>query len=85
LFAIVGSVALPMYFYQRFKKNKEIIIKSRKYPPQVIENIDDDSPIDLDSVSEHTALFENPKKKRLYEMRKKEMEKMVKLERELDL
>jgi hypothetical protein len=29
LFAIVGSVALPAYFYQRFKKNKEIIIKNR--------------------------------------------------------
>lgn len=51
LFAIIGSVTLPFIFYQRFKKNKEIIIKSRKYSPEVIENLSDDSPIDIDSVS----------------------------------
>lgn len=33
LFAIFGSFALPYIFYQKFKVNKEIIVKSRKYPP----------------------------------------------------
>lgn len=39
LFGIFGSVLLPYIFYEKFKKNKEIIIKSRKYPPEVIENL----------------------------------------------
>ena len=52
LFGIFGSIVLPIIFYHKFKKNKEIIINSRKYPPEVIENLNEDSPIDIDSVSE---------------------------------
>jgi len=33
LFGIFGSFLLPVLFYNKFKKNKEIIIKSRKYSP----------------------------------------------------
>lgn len=48
LFGIFGSILLPMIFYQKFKKNKEIIVKSRPYPPEVIENMTIDSDIDID-------------------------------------
>lgn len=48
LFAMFGSVLLPYFFFQKLKKHKEMIVESRKYPPEVIENISDDSPIDID-------------------------------------
>lgn len=36
LFGIFGSFLLPVIFYNKFKKNKEIIVKSRKYTPEQI-------------------------------------------------
>lgn len=43
LFGIFGSIALPFIFYERFKKNKEVIVKSRNVSPDVIENLTEDS------------------------------------------
>lgn len=65
LFGIFGSFLLPIIFYNKFKKNKEIIVKSRKYTPEQIENINDpDCQIDLDEISEHTIHYDNPKRRK---------------------
>ena len=85
LFAMFGSIALPYIFYEKFKKNKEIIIQSRKYPPEVIENISDDSPIDIDEVSEQSIMYDNPKRRAKFEEKMETARKITALKRELDL
>ena len=50
-FAAIGSLLLPFIIYERFRENRSQIVKSRKISPEVIENLDEDSPISLDSVS----------------------------------
>lgn len=67
LFAMIGSIALPFIFYHKFKANKETIIKSRKYSPEVIENLSDDSAIDIDSVSEQSIHYDNPVRRMEFE------------------
>ena len=59
-FAIFGSLMIPLYVFQKFKKNREEIINSRIAPPEVIKRLDEDSPIDLDDVSYHTIHYYNP-------------------------
>ncbi len=42
-FAMLGSMFLPWYFYQKFKENKKIIINSRKVDPKIISKLDEES------------------------------------------
>ena len=70
LFAILGSAMIPIYFYFRFQKNRETIVKNRNISPEVIQNLDEDSPIDLDSVSHQTIMYENPDRIKKNEERK---------------
>ena len=36
LFALLGSAIIPTYFYLRFQKNRETIVKNRRISPEVI-------------------------------------------------
>lgn len=85
LFALIGSVALPYIFYHKFKINKEIIVKSRKYSPEVIENISDDSHIDIDTVSEQSIHYDNPARRHEFQKKLLEAEKISALKRDLDM
>ena len=70
LFALLGSAMIPTYFYFKFQKNRETIVKNRKISPEVIQNLDEDSPIDLDAVSQQTIMYENPDRIKKNEERK---------------
>jgi hypothetical protein len=59
-FGIFGSLMIPLYIYNKFKKNREAIVNSRIASPEVIKRLDEDSPIDLDDVSYHTIHYYNP-------------------------
>ena len=51
VFGIMGFIFLPYYFGSKIKKNQAKIVESRGVDPKVIENLDEDSPINIDSVS----------------------------------
>ena len=82
-FAIFGSLMIPMYVFNKFKKNREAIINSRIAPPQVISKLDEDSPIDLDDVSYHTIHYYNPDRAKEAEAKRKRIQAREKLERQL--
>jgi hypothetical protein len=50
-FAVLGFVMLPIYFGSKIKESQKKIVESRGVDPRVIENLDEDSPISIDSVS----------------------------------
>lgn len=50
-FGILGFVLLPTYFGKKIMENQKKIVESRGVDPKVIENLDEDSPISIDSVS----------------------------------
>lgn len=81
LFAIFGSFALPYFFYEKFKTSRETIVKSRKYSPEVIENISDDSPIDIDEVSEQSIHYDNPKRRATFDKNMEMARKITALKR----
>ena len=41
LFGIFGSLLIPVYVYNKFKKHKEDIINSRIATPEVIRRLDE--------------------------------------------
>jgi hypothetical protein len=51
LFASVGMLTIPLYFYFVGKKDRERRVKNRKLTPQQIKNLDEDSPYSIDDVS----------------------------------
>lgn len=58
-FALIGFVLLPTYFGKRLKQNQKKIVESRGVDPRVIENLDEESPISIDSVSEQSIHYLN--------------------------
>lgn len=60
VFAVIGSLLLPFIIYERFRNNRSTIVKNRGINPRVIENLDEDSPISLDAVSQQSIMYENP-------------------------
>lgn len=46
-FGIFGSIMIPVYIFQKFRKHREEIIAGRIAPPEVIRRLDEDSPISL--------------------------------------
>lgn len=83
LFGIFGSLMIPLYFFNKFRKNRENIINSRIASPEVIRRLDEDSPISIDDVSYHTIHYYNPDRAAEDEARKKRIEERDKLEKEL--
>lgn len=51
----------------------------------MIENISDDSPIDIDEVSEQSIMYDNPERRAKFEERMETARKITALKRELDL
>jgi len=39
-FGIFGSLMIPLYIYNKFKKNREAIVNSRIASPEVIKRLD---------------------------------------------
>ena len=39
-FGIFGSLMIPLYVFQKFKKHRENIVNSRIAPPEVIRRLD---------------------------------------------
>lgn len=66
LFAIFGGLLLPAFFYQKFKSNKENIIKNRILTPEQIEKLDEDSPINIDEVSDQSIHYDNPERRKKF-------------------
>ena len=73
-FGIFGSLMIPLYIYNKFKKHRENIINSRIAPPEVIKRLDEDSPIDIDDVSYHTIHYYNPERVKEEEIKRKKVE-----------
>ncbi len=59
-FGIFGSLMIPLYIFNKFKKNREAIVNSRIASPEVIKRLDEDSPISLEDVNYHTIHYYNP-------------------------
>jgi hypothetical protein len=53
LFGIFGSLMIPLYIYNKFKKHREDIVAGRIASPEVIRRLDEDSPISLEDVNIH--------------------------------
>ena len=71
LFGIFGSLLIPVYIFNKFKKNREAIINSRIAPPEVIKRLDEDSPISLEDVNYHTIHYYNPDRIKQDEMKQR--------------
>lgn len=79
-FGILGSFMLPLYFINKFRKNRQALVQSRIATPQMIKCLDEDSPISIDDVSEHTIHYLNPQRLKEDEKKKKFKDLIKKLE-----
>lgn len=59
IFAGIGSLLLPYYFFQRFKIQRRRIIEGRGIDPDLIQYLDENSSIDIDEVSLNTVHYKN--------------------------
>jgi len=57
---MLGSILIPVYVFNKFKKNRQAIIDSRIAPPEVIKRLEPDSPIQLEDVNHHVIMYYNP-------------------------
>lgn len=64
LFGIFGSLMIPAYIYNKFRKHREEIVVSRIASPEVIRRLDEDSPISLEDVTIHEIKYYNPERVR---------------------
>ena len=83
LFGIFGSLMIPVYIYNKFRKHREEIVASRIASPEVIRRLDEDSPISLEDVTIHEIKYYNPERVREEDAKKKIRDAREKLEREL--
>lgn len=77
-FAILGVAGLPIYFYVSGRKQRERRVKNRKLTPKQIRSLDEDSPVNIDEVSEQVIMYYNPERER---MMLKQLEMLQKHER----
>jgi hypothetical protein len=84
-FAVLGFIMLPIYFGSKIKESQKKIVESRGVDPRVIENLDEDSPISIDSVSEQTIHYLNKDREEEVTKMLERHNKISELKRELDL
>lgn len=78
-FSIFGAFMIPLYVFTKFRKHKQDIIDSRIASPEVIKNLDEDSPISLDDVSYHTIHYFNPDRIKEEDAKRKRVDDRQKL------
>merc|ERR1711976_637997 len=73
-FGIFGIALIPYYFWNKMQVRRKIM-KLNDIDPSIIENLDEDSEIDIDDVSYHTTFVDMSelKKERKIEREKKEV------------